>query len=62
MPESPCIKKCNKYGIYEGEAMCTTCGRLLSEIKGWRTFTDEQKQKILESIDIRLDQNPAESD
>ena len=49
--ESPCMKICT----YEPEAgLCLGCGRTLSEIAGWETFTDAERRRIMAELPARL--------
>ena len=48
--KSPCRNKCqlNKDGSY-----CVSCLRLLSEISGWKSFSNKRKKKIINSLELR---------
>jgi predicted Fe-S protein YdhL (DUF1289 family) len=43
MIKSPCIKICKL-----SQSICIGCGRNIEEIKNWKEFSDEEKQKIIE--------------
>lgn len=45
--KSPCIRECK---ISEGK--CAGCGRTLSEISNWRTYSDEQKAAVINRIKV----------
>jgi len=49
--KSPCIGVCQLNSNY----ICTGCGRNIDEIKNWKDFSDEEKIKINEIVEIRLD-------
>ena len=49
--ESPCVKICT----YEpGAGLCLGCGRTLSEIAGWASFTDAERRRIMDALPARL--------
>ena len=47
MVESPCTRQCR---IDVTENVCRGCSRTLAEIQEWSTYTDEQKQMIIDKI------------
>ena len=48
--KSPCRNKCqlNKDGSY-----CVSCLRSISEISGWKSFSNKRKKKIINSLELR---------
>jgi len=49
--ESPCVKICT----YEpGAGLCMGCGRTLSEIAGWASFSDAERRRIMDELPARL--------
>ena len=50
--ESPCNKICK---LEQG--ICIGCGRTIQEIVDWVKYTDEQRQKIMESLRERLSES-----
>ena len=53
--KSPCIKVCKiKEGIdyisLVSQLICVGCGRTLEQIRDWTTYTDEQRDSIMEKL------------
>lgn len=53
--KSPCIKVCKiKEGIdyisLGSQLICVGCGRTLEQIRDWTTYTDEQRDSIMEKL------------
>ena len=53
--KSPCIKVCKiKKGIdyisLGSQLICVGCGRTLEQIRDWTTYTDEQRDSIMEKL------------
>jgi uncharacterized protein len=46
--KSPCIDVC-----ISRNGLCIGCYRTLDEMAGWKTYTEEQKQEVLENIKKR---------
>jgi predicted Fe-S protein YdhL (DUF1289 family) len=49
MVDSPCIGICQ----YNGDSICKGCFRTSEEIQRWTEFNDQQKKKILKTIEKR---------
>lgn len=47
MVDSPCQKICT---LDEETGYCKGCFRTVAEVAGWLTYTDEQKQEVLECL------------
>lgn len=43
-PLSPCIGICK---LDDATGLCDGCGRSLAEIRGWKTYSDEEKRRIM---------------
>lgn len=48
---SPCIRNCT----LNEEDVCVGCGRLLTEITAWASYTDEEREVTLVSCKKRKD-------
>lgn len=48
--ETPCNKVCTVDPI---SALCVGCGRTLSEIAGWLTFSAEHRTRIMAELPLR---------
>ncbi len=53
--KSPCVKVCKiKEGIdyisLGSQLICVGCGRTLEQIRDWTTYTDEQRDSIMEKL------------
>ena len=53
--KSPCVKVCKiKEGIdyisLGSQLICVGCGRTLEQIRDWATYTDEQRDSIMEKL------------
>ena len=53
--KSPCVKVCKiKRGIdyisLGSQLICMGCGRTLEQIRDWTTYTDEQRDSIMEKL------------
>ncbi len=53
--KSPCVKVCKiKKGIdyisLGSQLICVGCGRTLEQIRDWTTYTDEQRDSIMEKL------------
>ena len=48
---SPCVRNC----CLDGDDICLGCGRALEEITGWNAATAEEKQKILQRSNERME-------
>lgn len=48
---TPCIKVCEFDWLTE---MCTSCGRTAEEISDWLSYSDEQRQEIINNAKERL--------
>ncbi|MEO1701369.1 MAG: DUF1289 domain-containing protein [Pseudomonadota bacterium] len=51
--KSPCILVCS---IDEKTGFCHGCGRTRTEIGGWTSMTDNDRDEIMERLGGRLDQ------
>jgi len=45
---SPCLKKCKAE-----DGVCIHCKRTVSEILNWSSYTDEQREKIIQELELR---------
>jgi len=45
---SPCIRKCKAI-----DGACISCKRTVGEILNWRDYTDEQREKIIQELELR---------
>ncbi|MEP1934797.1 MAG: DUF1289 domain-containing protein [Roseibium sp.] len=48
--KSPCINVCQ---IDQTSRLCTGCWRSLDEIASWASYSNEQRQTILDELDNR---------
>jgi predicted Fe-S protein YdhL (DUF1289 family) len=48
--ESPCVRECV---IDAGTGYCRGCCRTLDEISFWVSYTDEERQRVMESLPAR---------
>ncbi|MEP3429575.1 MAG: DUF1289 domain-containing protein [Roseibium sp.] len=48
--KSPCINVCQ---IDQASRLCTGCWRSLDEIASWASYSNEQRQTILDELDNR---------
>ena len=48
---SPCIRLC---AIDPRTRLCAGCGRTLTEIAGWASYSDEERQRIMRALPERL--------
>ena len=56
MLASPCVRNC----CLDQQDCCLGCGRLLTEITGWVTASEQQQQQILTAAKQRRDARQAE--
>ncbi|MEO1746157.1 MAG: DUF1289 domain-containing protein [Pseudomonadota bacterium] len=49
--QSPCVLVC---AIDDKTGFCFGCGRTRDEIGGWTLYTDDQRSKIMNSLDARM--------
>lgn len=42
--DSPCVQNC----CLNQQDLCLGCFRLLDEITGWRSYTDSQREQVLD--------------
>ncbi|MEP3047513.1 MAG: DUF1289 domain-containing protein [Roseibium sp.] len=52
--KSPCINICQ---IDQASRLCTGCWRSLDEIASWASYSNEQRQSVLNDLDRRRDQD-----
>jgi predicted Fe-S protein YdhL (DUF1289 family) len=48
--ESPCVRECV---IDDRTGYCRGCCRTLDEISFWVSYTDEERQRVMESLPAR---------
>ncbi len=53
MTASPCRNVCQ---LDSARTLCLGCGRTLDEIAGWASMTDEQRQLVMQRLDVAPDQ------
>jgi len=51
--KTPCVRMCT----LNKADMCLGCGRQLSEITSWSSFTSEQRNTIMDDCKARLEAN-----
>lgn len=44
--KSPCRRVCN----LDDQQICIGCGRTWTEIKEWTTYSDEQRQNVIDKL------------
>jgi hypothetical protein len=54
--KSPCIKICQ---IDQASRMCTGCLRTLDEIAAWASYSDAERQRVLDDLAARSAHLPA---
>lgn len=47
---SPCVKVCR---LNDDKTYCTGCGRTLTQIGDWRTYTDAERVRIMQGLASR---------
>ena len=53
MVKSPCVKICKMAKKKDSEEkFCLGCGRTKDEIKGWKNYTEEEKEAVLERLRV----------
>lgn len=57
--ESPCVRVCI---IDAGSGWCQGCGRTLTEISYWTTYTPAERRRIMAELDGRLAGAPNTAD
>lgn len=53
---SPCLSICILADGVDGVDYCIGCFRTDKEIQDWYTFTNEEKERIIEELPIRADE------
>ncbi|MCP5419757.1 MAG: DUF1289 domain-containing protein [Gammaproteobacteria bacterium] len=51
-PPSPCIDVCE---LDQRTGLCAGCFRTLDEIAGWSGFSVEEKQRVLDQLEVRCE-------
>jgi predicted Fe-S protein YdhL (DUF1289 family) len=54
--KSPCVNVCV---IDPGTGLCSGCGRSITEIAGWTTMTDRERQRIIDDLPRRRRRAPS---
>ncbi|MBT6276510.1 MAG: DUF1289 domain-containing protein [Chromatiales bacterium] len=49
---SPCISVCT---LRAGDEICTGCYRTLDEIATWGTMANDEKRRVLDQCDVRME-------
>ena len=50
MIKSPCVKVCT---MEKGWNLCIGCFRTMEQIAKWKTYTEEEKRKVIKESKIR---------
>tara|TARA_Y100001963_G_scaffold148585_1_gene226714 strand:- start:429 stop:602 length:174 start_codon:yes stop_codon:yes gene_type:complete len=48
--KSPCVKICT---MKKGWSLCIGCFRTIEQIAKWKTYSDEEKRKVIKESKIR---------
>jgi uncharacterized protein len=53
----PIVSPCRKVCVIGGDGLCDGCGRTLAEVASWRSFTHEQRERVMRRVvgwEVRL--------